>query len=297
MRKYLNYILLLMISLASVACVPGCTGDNNGKEGDEPWEWNKKPGGNEGTENNDTVYYPKAEGCIRIVSYNVGAFSKYMKSTDMVAAMMKEIEADVVGLNEVDSCNTRNNVNQAKALADAMGGWQWRYARAMAYREGAYGNAIVVPKNVKILDSYTVALPKGTGSEPRSVAVIETPDYILGAAHLDHTSEESVMSQINVVNAWAESLDETKRPVFFCGDMNSRPDSAPITLLKTKWNMLSSTENTIPSNAPTSCIDFVFHLKTSAKVTCKGGHTMTKFHNGDASKASDHLPIYVDVQF
>lgn len=286
-----------MILSVVVFSVGACDSGSDYYDGDEPWVWNK-PGDNEGEGEGgeETVFYPKADGCIRIMSYNVGAFSKYMSnSTEMVAAMIKEAEADVVGLNELDSCNTRHSVNQVAALASSLGGWQWTYARAMAYKGGAYGNGIVLPKGVDILESKTIALPKGTGSEPRSIAVIETADYILGAAHLDHTSEESVIGQIQVVNAWAQSYADVKKPIFFCGDMNSKPGSNAINTLLKQWDMLSSTENTIPSNAATSCIDFVFHYKKSAGVTVKGAHTMTRFHKGDVTKASDHLPIYVDV--
>lgn len=288
MKKALIILSSILIAFAA------CGGVEPKDDSDDPWEW----GGSDKDDEKDdgTVFYPKADGCLRIVSYNVGAFSKFMNnSTDMVAAMMLEVEADIVGLNELDSCNARHNVNQVKALASAMGGWQWTFARAMEYRGGAYGNGIVLPKGVEIIDSYKVALPKGTGSEPRSIAVVETPRYILGAAHLDHTSEESVLGQIEVVNAWAQSHKSNSKPVFFCGDMNSKPGSAAINALLEKWQMLSSTENTIPSGSPTSCIDFVFRYKDSAPVTVKGTHTMTKFHKGDASKASDHLPIYVDV--
>ena len=48
--------------------------------------------------------YDKAENVsVRIVSYNVGAFGKYVEnSTAMVASMMKEIKADAMILNELD---------------------------------------------------------------------------------------------------------------------------------------------------------------------------------------------------
>ena len=294
--KKVFYILSVLL-LAFTAC--GTDGKDNNS--DDPWEWNNPDEGkpDEGKPDNDgTVFYPKAEGSVRIMSYNVGAFSKYLSnSTEMVAAMILEAEADVVGLNELDSCNTRHNVNQMKALAAALDGWKWTFGRAMSYKDGAYGNGVVVPRNTDIIDSYTVALPKGTGSEPRSIAVVETPDYILGAAHLDHTSEESVLGQIEVVHAWGQKYKGSSKPVFFCGDMNSRPGSAAINSILTKWEMLSSTENTIRSNAPTSCIDFIFRYRDAASVKVTGTHTMTRFHNGDVTKASDHLPVYADVVF
>ena len=63
-------------------------------------------------------FYPKPRKALRIMTYNVGAFSKYMEnSSDMVAAMIKEVGADIVGFNELDSCNARHNVNQIEELA------------------------------------------------------------------------------------------------------------------------------------------------------------------------------------
>ena len=42
---------------------------------------------------------------IRLVTYNVGVFNKYIADDyPLVAGMMREIEADAVCLNELDSC-------------------------------------------------------------------------------------------------------------------------------------------------------------------------------------------------
>lgn len=246
-----------------------------------------------------TEYYPKEEGSLRVMAYNVGAFSKFMtNSTSTVADMILEVKADVVGLNELDSCNTRHKVNQIAALAQELGGWKWYFGRAMAYKGGAYGNGVVVPGNTVIEDTYFVTLPKGTGSEQRSIAVVETKDYVIGAAHLDHTTEEAVMGQIAVVNQWAErNYTKYSKPVFFVGDMNSTPGSNAIKTLETQWDILSNMEFSIPVNNPTKCIDFVFHYKNSKPVTVTGSHTMTKFRTGNPTKTSDHLPVYADVKF
>lgn len=243
--------------------------------------------------------YPKAAGSFRIVTYNVGAFGKYMEnSTSMVAAMLKEVGADVVSLNELDSCNLRHNVNQAARLADALGDWNWHFGRAMPYRDGAYGNGVLTPRGVRVLDRYTVPLPQGNGSEPRSIAVVETDQYVLGAAHLDFLKEEATLAQVEAVNAWArDRYRGYKKPVFFCGDMNATPDSAPVVLLKSRWTLLSSAEASIPSNRPRNCIDFIFVFNDAARVTPVGSRTMTEFRHGDASRASDHLPVYADIRF
>lgn len=292
-RKIIFALMLASAAMISYSCdeKPGYVNDEY-----DPLNPNKKPENEE--PDNGEAYYPKAEGSFRIMAYNIGHFFKSnYNSTKDIAKMIKEVEADVVGLNELDSCNTRSNVNQVAMLAAELG-WNWHFGRAMEYRGGAYGNGVVVPKNQTIESRYTVTLPKGTGSEQRSIAVVETEKYVIGAAHLDHTNDAAVMGQVEVVNNWAQTTYyNSKKPVFFVGDMNSTPDSEAVKALEKVWTRLSSTEPSIPVVAPTKCIDFVFHYKKSAPVTVTGTHTMTKFRSADVTKTSDHLPVYADVKF
>lgn len=243
----------------------------------------------------DTDYYPKAEGSTRIMSYNVGAFSKFMSnSTATVAAMIKEVEADVVGLNELDSVNLRHKVNQVAALAQELGGWNWYFGRAMDYKEGAYGNGVVVPKKTTIIDKYFVTLPKPADGEQRSIAVVETDKFVIGATHL----QGGDMPQINVILNWVEkNYKNYEKPVFLVGDTNAIPSSDAIKTLTNSWTILSKGENSVPVNQPTRCIDYVFHYKKSKAVTVTNGGTMTKFRTGDPTKTSDHLPVFADVKF
>nr|MCR4910094.1 hypothetical protein [Bacteroidales bacterium] len=58
---------------------------------------------------------------LTVVSYNVGVFNKYVKnSSPEVAAMMREIGADVVGLCELDSCSIVRNQRRDQ-LAEFVG--------------------------------------------------------------------------------------------------------------------------------------------------------------------------------
>ena len=244
------------------------------------------------------------------MTYNVGAFGKELEdSAPMIARMIGELGAETVSLNELDSCNRRHNIDQAQHLADELNAvaaaanhrqsWKGQFGRAMAYKGGAYGNGVVVPKDAKILSKYTVTLAKGSGSEQRSIAVVETEKYVIGASHLDHKSTEAQIEQVSIVNRWAESkYRDSKKPVFYLGDMNNYPDTETITALKQEWDLLSVTnENSFPSRDAKNCIDYIFHYKKSAPVKVVGSHVMTQFYNGDVTMASDHLPIYVDVQF
>ena len=251
-----------------------------------------------GCGNASKTAHEKDSGAFRIVSYNVGAFGKFMVSSiPMIADMMKEAGADVVTLNELDSCNSRHGINQAAALAEKMG-WQWFFGRAMPYAGGSYGNGVILPKKCKILNEYVIALPKGAGSEPRSVAVVETDEYVIGAVHLDYANEGAAIGQVKVINEWMSAhFKDSQKPVFLCGDMNAKTDSKVIAALLKDWNMLSSGELSFSSTEPSECIDYIFHYKRSAHVRKVSAHTLATFRKGDVTKASDHLPIYVDVMF
>ena len=240
--------------------------------------------------------YPKARRVTRIVQYNVGVFSKEIEnSIPMVADMMREIGADAMSLNELDSCNTRHPNNQLADFAEAMGGWNYNFSRAMSYRDGAYGVGIAVP--VEILDSFTIPLPKGDGSEPRACSVVETKKYVLASTHLDYVDEPSMVVQARTINEeLAEKYSKTKKPVFLAGDMNSIPSSRVLSELKRKWDVLSCIKNTYSATNPHECIDFILALQNGAKYKVVGSDVPVYFNVGDVGVASDHLPVFVDVK-
>lgn len=240
--------------------------------------------------------YPKADGVTRLVQYNVGAFSKEIdNSIPMVAAMMRELGADAVSVNELDSCNTRHSNYQLADFADALGGWDFHYSRAMAYRDGAYGIGVAVPE--QIVDSFTVSLPKGEGTEPRACCVVETKDYVFASTHLDFRSMPTMVLQAGIINsALKERYGSTDKPVFLCGDMNSIPESEVLAELAKEWEVLSVARPTYSAKNPEICIDYILALKNGAKYEVVGSEVPTVFNDGDVAVASDHLPLFVDVR-
>lgn len=276
-------------------CNPGREQEEKG----EPYQWGKELALDPVAVDPDKTYYPKAEGTFRIMSYNVGALHKYIpdltENVNMVASMITEARADVVGLNELDSCNARCNHYQLKLLAQAAGKWDYFYGKTLDYRGGAYGNGIMIPSGARVMKVSRLCFENRTSYESRGMIVVETDRYVVATTHLDHSSQAYIQSQIAEINTWmrAEYADCDK-PVFLCGDMNSRPDSEAIQTLCTVWNIISNTEELTTAR---STIDYIFHLKRSAPVEVLGAGTMTRFYHGDATIASDHLPIYADVSF
>ena len=219
-----------------------------------------------------TPAYPKSEGVTRLVSYNVGVFAKYAKSGyKMTARMMKELDADAVCMQELDSCTTRTkHVFQVKRFAELMG-WEYVYAKAMPYQGGYYGTGLACKD--KILKKFSIALPQG--GEPRTVAVAELEDYIIASTHLD-LQKETQLEEVEVINKTFTELYK----------------DCP----KTCWDMLSVEGNTYSSHNPDKCSDFILQLKNGVKCEVIESKVPTVFHTGDVTQASDHLPIYVDVK-
>ena len=244
---------------------------------------------------------------VRLMSYNVGAFGKELEdSAPMIARMITELGAETMGLNELDSCNRRHDINQAQHLADELNKvaaarnerprWQGRFGRAMAYAGGAYGCGIV--SRSRIVDSYYIALPKGEGSEPRVCVVIETPRYVFATCHLDHIGEAARLEQARVLTeALQARYGNSRKPVFLSGDFNDEPDSAVIRQLSRDWTLLSPLEYTYSAKHPHVCIDYFWLLHNGARAAVTSSAVPTAFSTGDVLTASDHLPVYIDVTF
>lgn len=236
---------------------------------------------------------------LRLAHYNVGAFNKTQDSSiDAIAKMMREVEADVVSVNEVDSCTTRTGlVDQLADMSEKMGDWGCWYASAMPYRGGAYGIGISYDPKFKVVRTEKVALPKLTGAEPRALAVVEFEDFVFATCHLDYKTEDSQLGQVAVINAYMDkAFGNGAKPVFLCGDFNCVPESDPIEEMLKSWKMISPVQMTYPAITPKKCIDYVFVREGICKVDVVDAKVYTDFKTGNVETASDHLPLYVDVK-
>ena len=228
-----------------------------------------------------------------LVSYNVGVFSKYEDNTiPQVADVIRSAGASLVALNELDSCNRRHADYQLQDLAKELGDWSFQFASAFPYAGGAYGNGVV--SRDKVISRYKVHLPKSDGSEPRSIAVVETDRCVFASVHLDYVGENSQRDQVEALNDWFKGVYAgAKKPVFLCGDFNAEPDSEAIELMRQGWTRLSGTESTYSTKNPRKCIDYIFAYKDAAPVEVVSTEVLT----AGTGTLSDHFPIKVVVKF
>lgn len=234
---------------------------------------------------------------VRLVTYNVGVFNKYIKDDfELVADLLKQTGAEAVCLNELDSCAIRTGgVFQLARIAGLMGDWNYYFGPAMLFQGGSYGVGVI--SRQKPLDVFRVVLPKADGSEPRALAVVELEDYVLATTHLDYKTATAQKAQIAVIDSVMNArYGRCGKPVFLGGDMNARPNSDAIALLCKGWKLLTATDGgTIPSDAPSACIDYIFMLDNGASCDVISSRIITESTVGDIVKASDHLPVYLEV--
>lgn len=237
---------------------------------------------------------------VTIVSYNVGTFTKFQEnSMTMIADMMKEIGADVISMNELDSCTARTGeCYQLKLFAGKMGGWNYRFGRAMAYDGGAYGDGLAVRPDVRLVDSWNMTLPQAGGAEPRALVVLELENYIVASTHLDHVSDSAQVVQAKAITSAVKArYRESPKPVFLCGDMNAIPGSRTMKEFAKDWTVITSDSPTFPSENPDVCIDYILALNNGASFSVVESSVLQQFGTGDTAKASDHLPLCAKIRF
>lgn len=284
MLKYIKYMMVCTLAAFAFGCA-------------EEEYWDEKP---LHTKDESESVMEKEETSLRLVQYNVGIFQKSGSSSlNMVAAMMTELEADLIGLNEIDSCTTRSGkIQQAAVFADKMGAWKFNFTKAMPYLGGAYGIATVWNPKFKAIRMHDVSLPKGSGAEPRALSVVEFDDFIFATCHLDYTTPGVQLEQIEVINEFiSTTYGMTKKPIFITGDFNSDKNSDGLVEMQKTWKLISSTDNTFSSTSPKKCIDFILVKPNGADVKVVKTAVPRSFASGTVSTASDHLPVFVDVTF
>lgn len=237
---------------------------------------------------------------VRLATYNVGAFSKYSNnSTEMVASMMKELNVDIISLNELDSMASRTGYHyQLAEFADAMGeGWDYRFGKAIPIPGGSYGTGIAVSPEFRVIDSYVIPLGQFDGSEERVMTVIETDKFVFATTHLDHRSINAQNRQAGHIDSWMkEKYGSGRKPVILCGDFNAEPGSEVLSIFKNGWTPISKELNSFPSTGPAKCIDYIMIMDNGAKYRVNDTYIPTEFKSGDVKVASDHLPVFAEIE-
>ena len=242
--------------------------------------------------------YAKDEGILRLVTYNVGSFTKTEQtSCSMVSDMMTEVKADVISFNELDRNTVRSGrTDQLAEIAGGMDGWKYVFAKAIDFQGGEYGNGIAYnPETVgEVISQFTIPFPDA--AEPRVCLVLEFGSFVFASVHLDVASQSERMAEVEEITRRMQSAFAGKgKPVFLAGDMNELPSDSAIMELRKDWSLISANLPTFPSDAPKTCIDMIFLMDDSGRCQVSGTQVCTRFNSANTAVVSDHLPVYVDI--
>src|SRR5690606_38132755 len=230
---------------------------------------------------------------IKILSYNIhhGSPPAHANKIDLeaIAKVIKDSDADLVGVQEVDVRVSRSgNVDQAAKLAE-LTGMDYFFCKGIDLEEGEYGTLILTKH--KIVGKRRYDLPMVEESENRSLAIVdvELPDgkmVSFANTHLD-LGEANKVAQAKYIN---ELGDWYERPLILVGDLNAEPDDEPIKILETHFERNTTSNGpTFPNVNPRTEIDYIMVGKHS-KFAWKSYQVLSEEY------ASDHRPLFTEIE-
>lgn len=163
--------------------------------------------------------YAGVERTLRVGSYNIRHGGDVALDMSVIAADIKALKLDVVGLQEVDQLTERvGGLDTMKALSEASGYQYYAFAHAINYRGGEYGTAILSRYPI---DSFEV-IPLESGTlEKRSAghAIIDV-DGVKFDFFNTHLSHENAGIRAGQIAQLAPILAECETYIV-TGDFNT----------------------------------------------------------------------------
>lgn len=241
---------------------------------------------------------------LRIMTYNIlhgMDYARYRAEHREVIDLAKTAEtirhlgADICALNEVRGAGqTPAYTAQADAIGECLG-YHHVFGRS-TYVNGTepYGNALVarapiasaevIPIPDPVVDGKTV-----DGIEHRSVLRC-TFDFAHDR-HLTVLATHFGLTQTERENAAAlcrKLLKAETDPTVLLGDFNTTPDEEILLQLRRDYCSVGDFHRcTFPAEAPAERIDYIFFNRKVTLLRCGIG----------SESASDHLPVWADIQF
>lgn len=240
---------------------------------------------------------------VRVLVYNIhaGKDAAGVDNLAGVAALVRETNADVVLLQEVDQGTRRSgNVDQPAVLA-TLTGFHVAFGSALDYDGGEYGIAVLSrwPITRDTLIHLPVDPPQtrsGGSREPRGAlrADIATPrgTFTVINTHIDASRDDTWrLQEARTLAAIVSAARVESRNVLLGGDLNSTPESVVqqnlrAAELRDAWTECGRGDGfTFPADSAVKRIDYVL---LAGDLRCASAEVRM-------SRVSDHLPLLVEV--
>ncbi|AMO55032.1 endonuclease [Endozoicomonas montiporae] len=245
------------------------------------------------------VYQTDNAPSLRVVTFNMAAGR--VGSLAELAKAMVALDADIIGIQEVDNQTLRSGgVDQAKELA-SLTGFNVEFAKAIDFEGGEYGLAIASRHPIVATD----LLPLASGQEEGRVvqmAKVSVPEFehpvTVFNTHLDTSEDPQLrLQQTRQLNKWTMNQRGIK---LLLGDFNDVRQSATYKELKRYWKDTwnnKSNERTWPASNPEIKVDYVFTSPAQQWKVVKASLPAedVRLKQIRWPEVTDHLPVVVDM--
>ncbi len=226
----------------------------------------------------------------RLLTYNIhkgigGVDRRY--DLDRVASVIADCNPDVVFLQEVDENVARSDHhNQVEILSEQLALPHTAFQVNVSVKEGGYGNAILCRHPLTAPRDLDLTIPlKKNRKALIADCQIEGFQITLCNVHLGLWSIERRMQLKKLIDSGEV---ETPRSVI-AGDFNDVYGRLGNKTLRPHGFETSGRTRTFPAWLPMMPLDRIY---------CRGMslHALEKYNQGEAKKASDHLPLVADIR-
>lgn len=229
---------------------------------------------------------------LRVVTYNIrhGRGMDGRVDLERTAQVLRDLEPDLVGLQEVDERVGRSGeVDQAAELGRLLG-LEHAFGAFMDLGGGRYGMALLARH--PIVHAWEIPLP--VGNEPRVAlaARIADPagDFVAVNVHFDWVKDDGF--RFAQAATLVRALDELTLPYVLLGDVNDGPGSRTLELFQARADEAckqGTDRATFPAPVPEVEIDFVF-------AGPRGAWRVGTARVIDEREASDHRPVAAELR-
>jgi endonuclease/exonuclease/phosphatase family metal-dependent hydrolase len=221
------------------------------------------------------------------------------RSYTRIAEVIAKANPDVVALQELDVGRQRSaKAHQARVLAGLLE-MEFHFHPALRVRDEEYGEAILSKHPMKLVKAAALpGAPALIHSEPRGalwvVISAEGHDWHVINTHFGLGREERRRQAVALAGLdWVRSVPPSK-PLVVCGDLNSRPASRVLRLLRRDLrdaytHLAVGHARTFATVWPFICIDYVL-VSSQIEVT-----RAEALYSDTARRASDHFPVFAEL--
>ena len=228
---------------------------------------------------------------IRVASYNIrkAIGTDRRRNPERILAVLAEIDADIVALQEADRRFGPRIAALPPLLIEHHSDYRPAPLNIHADSIGWHGNAMLVRKSAEIRTSDIIHLPY---LEPRGAVVAEVAlengaEFRMFGMHLDLSGLWRRRQATTILHAHSNAAE---MPTLLAGDLNEWRTLGGCLFDFERHFGFAPCGRSFPSRRPIGQLDRIMHCDRLKLLDC-GVHDSLL-----ARRASDHLPIWADVQ-